>query len=247
MSRPSGLNPRLDGKTALVTGGTRGIGRATVLALARAGARVATCYHEDSAAAGELTETGAAELIVKADLTDPASVAGLVADCRAALGRLDILVNNVGIDASELLSDISDERWAQVLDINLATLHRVTRAALPLLRRHASIVNIGAGVAMRGLFGRTHYGAAKAGIIGLSRSLAREVGPRGIRVNTVAPGVIETEPDAGLPGPIAGQIAATTSLSRLGGPDEVASVVVFLAGDLARYLTGTTIAVDGGM
>jgi 3-oxoacyl-[acyl-carrier protein] reductase len=247
MKPPVDLSGRLDGKTAVVTGGTRGIGRATVLALAQAGARVATCYHRDTVAARDLEETGLTELIVRADLTDPASVATLAGECRAALGKLDVLVNNVGIDASELLADISDERWARVLEANLATLHRTTRAFLPVLRRGAAIVNIGAGVAMRGLPGRTHYGAAKAGIVGFSRSLAREVGCRGIRVNTVAPGVIETEPDAGLPQPIARQIAATTSLGRLGGPDEVASVVVFLAGDLSRYMTGTTIAVDGGM
>lgn len=247
MRPPVDLGGRLDGKTAVVTGGTRGIGRATVLAMAKAGARVATCYRADTAAARELAEMGVTELTIQADLTDPASVSALAGECRAAFGKLDILVNNVGIDASELFTDISDERWAHVLDTNLATLHRTTRAFLPFLRRGASIVNIGAGVAMRGLPGRTHYGAAKAGIIGFSRSLAREAGARGIRVNTVTPGVIETEPDAGLPLPIVRQITAATSLGRLGGPDEVASVVVFLAADLSRYMTGTTIAVDGGM
>ena len=244
---PLDLSGRLDGKTAVVTGGTRGIGRATVAALAAAGVRVATCYHQDSAAASALEESGAAELVVKADLTDATSVAGFVADCRQRLGKVDILVNNAGIDASELLGSISEERWAYVLETNLTTLYRTTRAFLPLLRRGASIVNIGSGIATRGLPGRAHYGAAKAGIAGLSRSLARELGPRGIRVNTVAPGVIETEPNAGLPLPIARQIAAATSLGRLGGPGEVASVVVFLAADLSRYVTGSTIAVDGGM
>jgi 3-oxoacyl-[acyl-carrier protein] reductase len=241
------LTGRLDGKVALVTGGTRGIGRATVRALAQAGARVATCYQRNAAAADELTTAGVAELIVRADLTDPASVAELAAACRAAFGKLDILVNNAGIDASELFTDVSEERWAHVLDTNLATVHRTTRAFLPLLRDRASIVNVSAGVAMRGLPGRTHYGASKAGIIGFSRSLARELGPRAIRVNTVAPGVIETEPDAGLPAPIVKRITAAASLGRLGSPDEVAGVVVFLAGDLSRYMTGTTIAVDGGM
>ena len=126
-------------------------------------------------------------------------------------------------------------------------MHRVTRAVLPFLKRGGAIVNVGSGVAMRGLPGRTHYGASKAGVIGLTRSLARELGPRRIRVNAVAPGVIATEPDAGLPTPIAGQIAAATSLRRLGEPAEVADVVVFLAGDLAAYMTGNTIAVDGGI
>jgi 3-oxoacyl-[acyl-carrier protein] reductase len=242
------MNPgRLDGRTAVVTGGTRGVGRAIVVALHAAGARVGTCYRQDTRAAQDLADTGAAEFIAQADLTDPAAVTALANQARAALGKIDILVNNVGIDASELLRDISEERWAHVLDTNLAALHRTTRVFLPHLRRGASIVNIGAAVAMRGLPGRTHYGAAKAGTIGFSRSLAREVGIRGIRVNTVAPGVIETEPDAGLPAPIAKQITAATSLGRLGRPDEVASVVVFLAGDLARYMTGVTIAVDGGM
>jgi NAD(P)-dependent dehydrogenase (short-subunit alcohol dehydrogenase family) len=247
MKTPVDLTGRLDGKTAVVTGGTRGIGRATVLALAQAGARVATCYRRDEAAARELSASGAAELVVQADLTDLDSVNALAGECKATFGKVDILVNNAGIDATEMMSDISDQRWAEVLDVNLATLHRTTREFLPLMRRGGSIVNVGSGVALRGLPGRTHYGAAKAGVIGLSRSLAREAGPRGIRVNTVAPGVIETEPDAGLPKPIAQQIASATSLGRLGGPDEVARVVVFLAGDSARYLTGTTIAVDGGM
>jgi 3-oxoacyl-[acyl-carrier protein] reductase len=237
----------LSGRTVLVTGGTRGIGLATVNALAQAGARVATCYRDDDDAAAILTKTEAAELVVKADLTDPAAVAALAAECKEVFGKLDILVNNAGIDASDLFSEISDERWAQVLDVNLATMHRMTRAVLPFLKRGGAIVNVGSGVAMRGLPGRTHYGASKAGVIGLTRSLARELGPRRIRVNAVAPGVIATEPDAGLPAPIAGQIAAATSLGRLGEPAEVADVVVFLAGDLATYMTGNTIAVDGGI
>ena len=247
MKAPVDLTGRLDGKVALVTGGTRGIGLATVRSLAAAGARVATCYQRDTAAAADLATAGVTELIVQADLCDPASVAALAAECRTVFGKFDILVNNAGIDASELLTEVSEERWAHVLDTNLGSMHRTTRAFLPLLRNRASIVNIGAGVALRGLPGRTHYGASKAGVVGFSRSLARELGPRAIRVNTVAPGVIETEPDAGLPAPIVKRIAAAASLGRLGSPEEVADVVVFLARDRSRYMTGTTIAVDGGM
>jgi 3-oxoacyl-[acyl-carrier protein] reductase len=237
----------LEGKTAVVTGGTRGIGLATVQALAQAGARVAACYRDDEEAAAALSQSGAADMVVRADLTEPESVRRLAAGCRETFGKIDILVNNAGIDASDLLCDMRDERWSQVLEANLTTMYRTTRAMLPLIRRGGRIVNIGSGVGLRGLPGRTHYGAAKAGVIGFTRSLAREMGPRRITVNAVSPGVIETEPGAGLPAPIAAQIAAATSLGRLGQPAEVAGVVVFLAGDLARYLTGATIAVDGGI
>lgn len=245
------MDARLDGKNALVSGGTRGIGRATTLALARAGANVAVCYRENSQAADdlgrELKDLGAFHRIVRADLADPDAVRRLAAECKDAFGSLDVLVNNAGIDAVAPVEEIDDGVWNRVLEANLASVHRTIRTMLPLLSRGSSIVNIGAAIAFRGLPGRAHYGAAKAGVFGLTRALAKELGPRRIRVNMIAPGVIATEPDAGLPPPIRERIESATALGRLGLPEDVADVVVFLAGNLASYVTGEALTVDGGI
>ena len=245
------MNLRFDGKNALVTGGSRGIGRATVLALARSGAAVVTCYRHDEVAAGtladELARIGVPHRVIRADVTDPAGVTRLVAECKDAFGRLDVLVNNAGVDATALFEAMPDDEWERVVGTNLTSVGRVTRGALPLLRRRATVVNIGAAAAARGVPGRTHYGAAKAGVAGLTRALARELGPRGIRVNTVAPGIVETGRPADQHSAMRAAIASRTSLRRLGTPEEIADVVLFLASDLNGYVTGTTVTVDGGL
>jgi 3-oxoacyl-[acyl-carrier protein] reductase len=240
----------LAGRTALVTGGTRGIGLAISLAIAQAGGTVIAGYRADESAAADaelmLKEYGDGHRVVRADVTDPAAIA-LLADAGRERGRVDIVVNNAGIDAAALFDEVSSSEWQEVVDTNLSSAYRVTQAMLPLLREGASVVNVGAAVAMRGLATRSHYGAAKAGVIGLTRALAKELGPLGVRVNAVAPGVVETEPQAGLPGPIYDRLRGATAFNRLARPEEVAGVVLFLAGPMAGYVTGATICVDGGI
>jgi len=238
-------------KRILITGGTRGIGRATATACARAGARLVVCYRHDSENAEELAreldKEGGPHRVVQADITDEQDVARLIAVCREALGGLDAIVNNAGVDGRASIEELSPEEWTRVVDANLTGTFLVTKAALELLSDGGSIVNLGASAALRGRPHSTHYAASKSALIGLTRSLAKEVGGRGIRVNTVAPGVIVTEPDGGPPPPVAELIKGMTALRRLGTPDEVAGAVLFLVGDESRYVSGTTLHVDGGI
>jgi len=241
----------LTGKRVLVTGGTRGIGRETVLAFARAGSSVVACHHNQGEAADslarELKEIGDSHRVVQADVTDPAGVAALADTCRVALGGLDVIVNNVGVDGQVAFEELTAQEWHRVIEANLTSCFLVTQAALGLLADGGSVISIGASVGLRGRVNGAHYGTSKAALLGLARSLAKELGRRGIRVNTVAPGVIETEPGAGLPPPVVERISAMTALGRLGTSADVAAAVLFLASDVSRYITGVTINVDGGM
>ncbi|MEV4254944.1 SDR family NAD(P)-dependent oxidoreductase [Spirillospora sp. NPDC049652] len=236
----------LAGKRVLVTGGTRGIGRETVLAFARAGAVTVACHRSPGEAADglarELKALDERHRVVQADVTDERRVRELA----GSLGGLDVLVNNVGVDARSPLDELSPAEWHRVLETNLTGCFTVTRAVLPLLSDGGSIINVGAVAGHRGRPQSAHYGASKTALDGLTRSLAREVGGRGDRVNTVAPGVIVTRPGGGPPPPVADIIRGMTALGRLGTPAEVAAVVLFLAGDASGYITGTTINVDGG-
>ena len=238
------------GKRVLVTGGTRGIGRTTVLALAAAGARVVACHRTDGEAAAsleqELKEAGD-HRVVRADVTDPADVARLAETARDVLGGLDVLVNNVGVDGRVIIEEMDPTEWHRVIDANLTSAYLVTQAALPLLLDGGSIVHVGASVATRGRFAGAHYTASKAGLLGLTRSLCKELGPRGIRVNTVAPGLTETEPGAGLPPEVVQRIVGLTALGRICRPEDVAGAVLYLAGDTSRYVTGIVLPVDGGV
>jgi 3-oxoacyl-[acyl-carrier protein] reductase len=242
---------RLDGVDALVTGGSRGIGRATTLTFAHAGATVVTCYRHDGPAVEELKRElhriGGRYRMVKADVTDADDVDRLMDECRRTCGGLDVVVNNAGTDGIGLFEVLTDEEWLRVLDADLTGVARVTRAAVPLLRRRAVVVNLGSAAAARGVPGRAHYGAAKAGIVGLTRALSKELGARGIRVNTVAPGVVATGPADGAEAAFRERIAAMTALGRLAKPQDVADAVLFLASGLATYVTGITLTVDGGM
>ncbi|MFC6883260.1 MULTISPECIES: SDR family NAD(P)-dependent oxidoreductase [Actinomadura] len=241
----------LAGKRVLVTGGTRGIGRETVLAFARAGARVVACHRspgEDAdGLARELKALGDGHRVVRADVTDAAEVAALAQACREALGGLDVVVNNVGIDARSPLHELTAAEFRRVLETNLTCGFTVIQAALPLLADGGSIVNIGAVAGYRGRPESAHYGASKTALTGLTRSLAKEVGKRGIRVNIVAPGVIVTEPGGGPPPPVADIIRGMTALGDLGRGEDVAAAVLFLASDVSRYVTGATVNVDGGI
>ncbi|MET7456649.1 SDR family oxidoreductase [Streptomyces sp. NPDC005574] len=239
------------GRRVLVTGGTRGIGRATALAFARTGARLAVAHRGDGEAADrltrELTELGADFTLVAADLTGPAGAERLADAVLGRFGGLDVLVNNLGVDGHVPFEKLSEDEWHRVLDHNTTSAYLVTRAVLDLLGEGASVVNIGASVALRGRPLGVHYSTSKAALVGFTRALAKELGGRGIRVNLVAPGVTETEPGAGLPPQLVARLTALTALGRLGRPEDVAGAVLYLAGDSAAYVTGTTIEVDGGI
>jgi NAD(P)-dependent dehydrogenase (short-subunit alcohol dehydrogenase family) len=241
----------LQGKRVLVTGGSRGIGRAIVLALARQGASVAACYHKESEAvtslAAELATLGNDSHVVQADVSAEADVVRLVQGIRERFKTIDVLVNNAGVISHRTLADMDLAEWRRVLDTNLTSMYLVTRAALPAIPKDGSVINITSAVAMVGMPGRTHYTASKTGVVGFTRSLCKELGPRGIRANAVAPGIIETDQAAGLTPEQRTRYANLAALARLGNGDDIARVVLFLASDLSRFVSGVTINVDGGI
>jgi 3-oxoacyl-[acyl-carrier protein] reductase len=244
------MSLRLD-KNVLVTGGTRGIGLAIVRALAASGANLVTCYRQDEEAAArlarELKETGGNHHVIRADVSDPEEAARLAAECRTRLVSLDVVVNNAAAISHIPFAELPLSEWRRVIDTNLTGAAQVIQLTLPLMSRGGSIINIGSRVATVGIPMRAHYTAAKAGLIGLSRSLCKELGPAGIRVNVVAPGVVATEDAANLPEEVLARYRSITALGRLGQPEEIAGVVLFLASDLSGYVTGETIHVDGGI
>ncbi len=245
----------VSGKTALVTGGTRGIGRGIVLALARAGANVVTCGRSGGANADELArelkETGGDHSVLQADVADPAAVERLVGECRDRYGHLDVVVSNAGVITHVPFAQLTLAQWHEVIDSNLTGTFLLTQTALPLLRPGSSVIFIGSRAAQAGIPLRSHYTAAKSGLIGLSRSLARELGGQGIRVNVIAPGVIDTDVEQKLPPQVRAEMGkrygALTSLGRVGEIDEIAGAVLFLASSASSYVTGETINVDGGI
>ncbi len=243
--------PGLAGKRVLVTGGTRGIGRATALAFAAAGSRLVVAHRttgEDARTlADELSASGAEHHLVRADVSTKEGAERLAEACGTRLEGLDVLVNNVGVDGHSKFADLDEAEWHRLIDSNVTSAYLVTRATLDLLADGASVINVGASVALRGRAFGVHYSASKAALVGFGRALCKEVGARGIRVNTVAPGVTETEPGGGLPPQLVERLAGMTALGRLGSPADVAGAVLYLAGDASRYVTGATITVDGGI
>lgn len=243
----------LTGKVALVTGASRGIGAAIARTLAEKGAAVAVNYAGSAGAAAQVVASieasGGRAVALQADVSDPAAAAALVAETIAQLGGLDIVVNNAGITRDGLLVRMSDEDWSAVIATNLTGVFNVTRAATKFLmkQRSGSIVNVASVVGLVGNAGQANYAAAKAGIIGMTKSVARELAPRGVRVNAVAPGFIETDMTSSLPEAVCDAARAQIALGAFGSADDVANGVAFLAGDEARYITGQTLAIDGGM
>ena len=243
----------LSGKVALVTGAGRGIGRATALKLGAAGAKVAVNYNASEAAAeevvGAIASDGGEARAVKADVSKSDEVEAMVNTLIKEWGRIDIMVNNAGITRDNLMMRMSQEEWDAVLDTNLRSAYFCTRAVLrPMLRnRWGRIVNLSSVVGLTGNTGQANYAAAKAGLIGFTKSIAREVGGRNITANAIAPGFIQTDITAGLPEELKAQMLKTIPAERFGEPDDVANVIVFLASDLAAYVTGQVINVDGGM
>lgn len=243
----------LDGKRAIVTGASRGIGRAIALELARQGARVVVNYNASATAAEEVVSrivaAGGEALAVGADVSAAAGAGRLVEACLEGLGGLDILVNNAGITRDTLLMRMSEDDWDAVLDTNLkGAFHCLKAAQRPMLRqRSGRIISIGSVSGLVGNAGQANYSAAKAGLVGLTKAVAREVGSRGITCNLVAPGFVETDMTAKLPAEVLQTALAHIPLGRLGRPEDVAAVVAFLASDAAAYITGQVICVDGGM
>jgi 3-oxoacyl-[acyl-carrier protein] reductase len=241
---PEGAFASLEGKTALVTGGSRGIGRAIAVELGRAGAAVVLAYNSarDEAQA-VATEIGGRA--VQADVSDPESAKALVEEA----GELDILVNNAGVTRDGLLARMPDDDWRTVLETNLSSVFYTCRAAARgmMRRRAGAIVNISSIVGVHGNPGQTNYGASKAGIIGFTKSLARELGSRGVRANVVAPGYVTTRLTDALPEEAQQAMLANTPLGRLGDPADVAHAVRFLVADEASFITGEVLLVDGGL
>lgn len=241
----------LRGRRAVVTGGNRGIGRAITLALAGQGVSVVAGYSRDVTSAetlaAELARFGNGSSVARVDVSDEASVAALATIAGERLGGVDVLVNNAGVVSHRALAELDRSEWQRVLDTNLTGMYLVTRALLPLLADGGSIVNIASAVAMVGMPSRAHYTASKAGVIGLTRSLCKELGPRGIRVNTIAPGIIETDQVGHLSAEQRSRYAALAALNRLGAGDDVGAVALFLVSDLARFVSGVTLNVDGGI
>jgi len=243
----------LDGQVALVTGASRGIGRATALALAQAGADVAVgcsaASPRASAVADEITSLGRRAVVLAADLGDTAAAQALVQQTIAGLGGIDIVVNNAGLTRDGLAVRMSDADWQQVIAVDLSAAFVICRAALrPMLRkRYGRILNVSSVSGVIGNAGQANYAAAKAGLIGLTKSLAREVATRNITVNAVAPGFIETDMTTTLPDSARHAAVQQVPMARMGTADEVAAGICFLVSPQASYITGHVLHVDGGL
>lgn len=244
---------QLEGKTALITGGSRGIGRAIAVLFAKEGAKVAINYAGNQQAAQGTIDLiracGGEAIAIQCDVSDGAAVDAMVKQVKEDFGRIDIMVNNAGIARDGLLMRMKEADWDSVMDTNLKGVFHCTKAVSKIMMKQkgGSIVNISSVVGLTGNAGQSNYAAAKAGIIGFTKSIAKELASRGIRVNAVAPGFIGTEMTDILPEEVKKSMIAGIPLGRMAQPEEVAAGVLFLASDNAGYITGQTLHIDGGM
>jgi 3-oxoacyl-[acyl-carrier protein] reductase len=239
----------LSNRVAVVTGSTRGIGRAIATTLAEAGATVAVVGRDLGRAEQAAAELGGGARGFACDVADVAQATQLIADVESAFGAVDVLVNNAGLTRDNLLMRLKDDDWDAVLNANLRGAFATTRAATRgmMKRRWGRIVNIASVVGITGNKGQANYAASKAGLIGFTKSVAKELGSRNVLANVVAPGLIETDMAAAMPAAAREEMAAQIPLGRVGTPADVAGAVLFLASDLAAYVTGQVLVVDGGM
>jgi len=239
----------LQGKVVLVTGASRGIGRAIAESFVERGAVVVGTATSEGGAAAISQYLGDKGCGLVLNVTDPASVDALFSSIKEKFGDVDVLINNAGITRDNLLMRMKDDEWQDILDTNLTSLYRLSKPVLRSMmkKRHGRIISIGSVVGTMGNAGQTNYAAAKAGLIGFTKSLAREVASRGITVNAVAPGFIETDMTQALNEEQRAGILSQVPANRLGDPKEIAAAVVFLASDEAAYITGETLHVNGGM
>ena len=244
---------QLEGKVALVTGASRGIGRAVAIRLAKSGAKIAVNYAGNQAAAEEvkqiIEQNGGEAILVQADISNAESVDAMVAAVMEAFGRIDILVNNAGITRDTLLMRMKEADWNAVIQTNLTGVFYVTKAVSKIMmkQRYGKIVNMSSVVGLMGNAGQANYAAAKAGVIGFTKSMAKELAARNITVNAIAPGFIATDMTAVLSDKVNEDLATKIPMGRLGEADDIASAVLFLVSDSASYITGQTLNVDGGM
>ena len=242
-----------NGRVTLITGGSRGIGRAIALQLASQGMRIAVNYVRDADAAAEVVqrveEAGSQAVALQGDVTKSEDVERLFAQTAEAFGPVEVLVNNAGIIRDSLLMRMSDEDWDSVVDLDLRSVFLCTRAGIRTMvrGRWGRVINIGSIVGLRGNPGQANYAAAKAGLVGFTQSVAKEVASRNITVNCVAPGYVETDIVEDLPQELKNYIMERVPVGRFGRPEEISGLVGFLASDAASYITGQAIAVDGGL
>ena len=254
----------MSAKVALVTGSSRGIGRAIALHLAREGYRVVVNYYNNPQESSEIIEenqeqarqvlqeieaAGSTGIVVGADVSDPVMARELVDATIKEYGQIDVLVNNAGINKDQLILRINDEEWDKLINTNLSSAFYCCRAALKQMvrKRYGRIINISSVVGLSGNAGQAHYSASKAGLLGLTFSIAREYGARGITANVIAPGYIQSDMTAGFSPELKEKTLSTIAVGRLGTPEDIAGVVAFLASDAAAYITAQVIKVDGGL
>lgn len=243
----------LDGKVIIVTGASRGIGRSVAIEMAKLGAKVVINYAGNAAAAEEvknsIVSAGGQAIVIKADVANVEAVEAMVKETVDTFGRIDVLINNAGITRDNLLMRMREEDWDAVLNINLKGVFVCTKAVSRIMmkQRAGKIINMTSVVGLMGNAGQANYSAAKAGVVGFTKSMAKELASRGITVNAIAPGFINTDMTAVLSEKVKEDLAGKIPAGRLGNPEDVAAAVAFLASDAASYITGQTLNVDGGM